>query len=402
MLKRSIILFIVVLALLAAFYMARGSYFLLIKPNYKPVDLRLYAMGVQYVLHGQNPYDVLLSSWGFTNAVPIPEYRSGLVNPDIGTGDPGVNAAWSYPTLFLFLSLPWPELRVLYSLVNYLALALIGRWVYLAGRTYGQPQAVLMVVSVLAMSSICRTLGNGQLGIIILGLLVCSLWCAEQRHFLAAGLLLGMALAKPHLVGLFSLAFIAKRQVSALVTTCLYVVVASLTTWAMIQTDPLEMTRQMLAAGTALTTQGYGPFNWIAATGIAASSAMLITMGVTTAVTLLLLALWRKASWLTLFAIAGVGSRLWTYHRDFDNLVLVFLMVALGLSALMRHRVPAMIGFLLMGFSLWPPGRVVAVPAYQIVQCLAWVACLGILLSETPRSPAPDVETLTQQFRRKG
>jgi hypothetical protein len=402
MFKRIIIPFIVVLALLAAFYMARGSYFLLIKPNYKPVDLRLHAMGVQYVLHGQNPYDVLLSAWGRTNVVPIPEYRSGLVNPDIGTGDPGVAAAWSYPTMFPFLSWPWPELRVFYSLVNCLALALIGVWVYRAGKAYGKPQAILMVVSVLAMSSICRTLGNGQFGIIVLGLLICSLWRAEQKHFVAAGLLLGMALAKPHLAGLFPLVFIAKRQVSGLVTTCLYVVVASLTTWAMIQTDPLEMTRQMLAAGSALTSQGHGVFNWIALTGIGGNSAMFITAGVTAAITFLLLASWRKASWLTLFAIAGVGSRLWTYHRDYDDLVLMFLMLALGLSALARHGVPAVIGFLLMGFSLWPPGRVAAVPAYQIFQCLAWVACLGILLAVTPRSTAPDVETLAQQFNKTG
>ena len=51
-------------------------------------------------------------------------------------------------------------------------------------------------------------------------------------------------------------------------------------------------------------------------------------------------------SWLGIFAVASVASRLWTYHREYDNIVLVFLLAALGICAI-QIRKPIVLIFLI-------------------------------------------------------
>jgi len=47
----------------------------------------------------------------------------------------------------------------------------------------------------------------------------------------------------------------------------------------------------------------------------------------------LLLYLWRQAPIITHFAIASVAARFWTYHSNYDNVIVAFLLLALGYLA---------------------------------------------------------------------
>jgi hypothetical protein len=56
-------------------------------------------------------------------------------------------------------------------------------------------------------------------------------------------------------------------------------------------------------------------------------------------------------------AIAATVAQLWSYHRRYDHVGLIFLLVALGQQALVGHRASARLAFALVGLSLWLPNR---------------------------------------------
>jgi hypothetical protein len=95
-----------------------------------------------------------------------------------------------------------------------------------------------------------------------------------------------------------------------------------------------------------------------------------------------LIFLWRQASMLTLFALAGVTARLWTYHRGYDDLIGVFLLLALGVIGLERQRDAAIAAFLVMGLTLWLPARLMGFGAGMVL-LLAWIGCAVVLVRLT-------------------
>jgi hypothetical protein len=90
---------------------------------------------------------------------------------------------------------------------------------------------------------------------------------------------------------------------------------------------------------------------------------------------------------LDLFAIAAVAGQLWTYHKSYDNVMLVFLLVALGARAL-RNPADVLAGFsfLLVGASLWLPASITDNAPFLVFQLVAWIGGLTVLLWRQPEA----------------
>jgi hypothetical protein len=96
-----------------------------------------------------------------------------------------------------------------------------------------------------------------------------------------------------------------------------------------------------------------------------------------------------------LFAIAGAAhfrsdhlasfgwlafvSRIWTYHRAYDDVMMVFLLLALFQRYLRRLSVHAGLLWLICGVSLWLPYSLYVAPAMQMAQVAIWAVAAGAL-----------------------
>ena len=90
------------------------------------------------------------------------------------------------------------------------------------------------------------------------------------------------------------------------------------------------------------------------------------------------------------FAIATVWARLWTYHKSYDDVMLVFVMIPLGVLAFARPSSRrAMAAFAAMGVLAWIPGRVLGTPEVQVLQLMVWPLALAVLIILQPRMTAP-------------
>ena len=89
--------------------------------------------------------------------------------------------------------------------------------------------------------------------------------------------------------------------------------------------------------------------------------------------------LWPGRSLGPAFAVAAVAGRLWTYHKNYDNVMLAFLLVPLAVFAIQRRAaLVAVAGFLAMGLTLWIPARFAEGTVFQIGQVVVWL--LGLVL----------------------
>lgn len=241
--------------------------------------------------------------------------------------------------------------------------------------------------------------------LVIAALLAALVWDGKDRNVLA-GLALGIALTKVIIAGPFLLPFIIKRRWKTLFFAGIYIVIASLLIWPMSKTNPLEMLLQMCSTSVSFGSRGgHDLIVLFTQFGLPVAAAMILTALVSVAIFTPLLFLWRRADMLFQFGVTAVLSRIWTTHSHCDNLVLIFLMIALARQAFQTRNRWSITGFALMGLSLWPPAKCCDVAAYVAFQFFAWIACLTLLLTLQPRnsplgeSQAPDPTILGQKSK---
>jgi hypothetical protein len=369
-------------------YVGKGMAILFTAPA-PPADFELRWKEVQYFLAGRDPNDSFFSSahgrhlwrplWTKRDESPLP-----ALGPTLSGGYP----PWAFPTGVLYC---WPTsitaARRWFAGVNALALTAIFLLGYRLAAPHGLVPALTLGASGTAMSANCTTLGIGQYGIIVVGQLVLCLWALSRGRAATAGMWLGLAAAKPILSAPFGLAFLLPWRLRALLAVAGVLLVANALAWWQTGAPPLEMVAQMLRLGQAFAHDSYGPMNALTALGVPLVIAEVVTAVTCTAAAALLIARWKEAPVLIHFAIAAVAARLWSYHHLYDNLVLVFLLIALGDLANRRPTKWALAAFLAVGLSLWAPGKWNVLLAFQIAQILIWIAGLAVLLAGTPRRP---------------
>lgn len=358
-----------VLVALSVLHLSWGFYQLVFGTSRQAaVDLKIRWIDHRYVLGGQNPWDVYFAVRG----KPREAGRNDAVDPAIGPVQvPGGNPPWAYPMGFLLIP-PFTELgpaRLYFAVISALALVLLAKHAHAGLRNGGREFAWLGVLSVLAMTANVFTLSAGQTGILINAFVVASLALAERGRWAAAGSLLGLALLKPHIGGAFALLHLMRGNVRTLAMSLTLVAASSAALWFWIDTDPIEYLGELLGKSTLSSGRwGYGPHVWIAATGIRQS---VWVPGLLLCGALLELALlwrYRTASLWTQLAIAAVVGRLWFYHGAYDNVMLVFLSLAL--------------------LRTWSEGR----GGWSVP--LAWIVVMASLAAPIPYRPHMGLEWL--------
>jgi hypothetical protein len=369
----------------------------------------------RYFYNGQNPYDVALYAFSLRKHEPPPECaRNNRFDPKIGPlyYRQGGYPPWYFLTAtMLILPTDFNTTRIYFAVLNGLALAFTAVWAYRFGRFHSLAAGVMLGSATLALYGNYKAIEVGQFGILVNAFLIGAYWLAERQKPVAAGISYGMAILKPQISALFVFIFLVRRQWKLLLAATAYGLLACAVAWAVTRTNPVEMTLQMVALTrewthpvvkeqpepgpqpTQLTIGRSELLSLFEDLGASYNVAMplaalvgLIALGV-------LLWRWRKATPLTLLAIAATVSRLWSYHYVYDDVMLVFLLVALGRLALTHRSLGTVLAFGLVGLSLWTPVyyHLVVVDgrphlALQIAQMLTWLFGLAVLLAWEPRS----------------
>jgi hypothetical protein len=349
------------------------------------VDLRQRWVEQRYFLQGQNPFDIWLNNAPIAKrdgSVPLESFRNAQVDFQLGVVDPA-HPPWGYISGMLFLWPKWPAVRWYYAMINLVFGLVIGGWAFQLGRAYGRSGAFLLSSAAVAFGGATTALEVGQYTIVVTGLLAASLWFDNRNFTTLSGLCLALAMVKPTIAGLFMLAFFTRKRLLTLTIAFLYMVVASGIVWLVVDTNPLEMLRQLLTVGAVTGGDGtIGPITFLLNTGIESKAATLVTVVLVGGPALLLMLSSFGQSPLVSFAIAAVAGRLWTYHRYYDDVMLVFLVVALGVLALQyRNSILLWMAFFAVGVTVWAPGRIVVLASFQLVQIVTWLGGLTILLA---------------------
>lgn len=237
---------------------------------------------------------------------------------------------WAFFTNFLvFPPLSVQHTRWYYALLDTISLVVLGVFSYQIGQPYGKLKAWFSVVTCFSISGLSNPLGIGQYGIIINALLIGMFWLIQKHRDILAGLLFGLALVKPNISALFFFILIIRQRYVAVIACFFYISFASLAIWMLTKVSPFYMLAKMITASKYFGGSGYSGVNVLINFGLETTIATVLLALVMTVTLVAILYVCRHYSLLTLFATAAVLGRIWTYHRAYDNVMLIFLLLAL-------------------------------------------------------------------------
>lgn len=370
------------------------------------VDMQTRWQETQYLLRGVDPNTRTARVDGADVDVRFDDLAfSGREVPE------GVYPPWSYVLALPLLAPPTLDSATLwFTLVNAALVAALALWAGAYGWRVGGPATALAcALALLALDGIGRTLVVGNYGVVVLALLAASLVALERGRAALAGALFGAALLKPTLAGPFALAiaFVAfardRRGVARAAGGALAVLLgASLAFWWMSGTDPLTSLLKGQSRVPYFVTDGGGStVLWrshlrlpeIVIGGFHLELAQYAGMALALALGAAAAFAVRRARPLEQFGLASVVAMTWTYHRPYDSLLLVFLLLALLRHALpgagRGARVAAALGTGLVGFTLWLPSRYLGWPDSTSLVQAVWVggglALVALVRRETAR-----------------
>lgn len=293
---------------------------------------------------------------------------------------------WAFALGYL---LYWPErsfLRIWFGAINLLASVGIVYWLRPAknGIVKGDGKdGWILATTLCAINSFNLTLAFGQFGIICVVLLVGCLLLAnatDTKSSISSGLLLGLAMTKPNLAIPFLLPYLIRRRWLTLFTCVIYMLVASVAIWWLSGVDPVSMISYVWGAALHSANQGDDAVTSAVSIGLDRSLAIGLVASVVGGISLVVVKRMPPLPWLEMFAFAGVVARLWTYHRSYDNIILLFLLLVLAIQMLKTKRMLVVSAYVLVGMSLWIPSGIQAFPYVISCQMLIWIFGTCVML----------------------
>jgi hypothetical protein len=157
---------------------------------------------------------------------------------------------------------------------------------------------------------------------------------------------------------------------------------ASFAVWTLSGVGPLAMLDAVYSAGRHAASSGDGVLKAVVENGaqksVAAPGIAITVISIQTLLTFCI----RHRSWIDSFAIASVAARFWTYHGTYDNIVLVFLLVAVALRFQGDPSRQNILAFGLVAVSLWTPARLWSIPLSDLVQSTIWMLATFLLFGQ--------------------
>lgn len=354
-----------ILLILSLAYLSKGFYNLVFdEKNAKDLFQRWQEQ--QYIYQGDYPYDV---------------GKLIKVDPKIGAIRSGGYPPWAFFTGFLFVPpISWNLTRVYFGLLNFVSLVVLALFAFHLGKPYGRSKAWFSMAASLAISSHTTSLNNGQYGIIINAFLILMYWSLYKNWNLLAGLAFGVAMIKPNISALYIFVLLIRRRIKALISFSIYLTIATLAICYLTKLSPLYLMEGMFRYSSYFAGRGFSLINILMKFGLDARAATFIAPLLGLMVITIISYLCRNYSLLTLFAIASCVGRVWTYHRVYDNMMLIFLVFALLNLTFQNPKKLNIVVLSLLLITLWLPSRVTTLPYVEFTQIIIWGISLGYLL----------------------
>ena len=350
-----------VLWITGAAYAVRGYQFLLTHGN--PTDMYHRVHGLAHLVDGRTPYFK-----GPGKLISAPDAPWGWLGNAVLYWPPKWYVNW------------W------YGVIAGGIIALVTIWGWRQARPLGKELAWLSAASSFCISGWCTCLGLGQNTPAVVGLLVASLWLAERKSPILSGICLGAAMVKPNIAVLFVLPFVVTSQWLVLISSAVYGCIALAIVCAVRQAGPITMIGEWIAHVHRLGAwPGHGPWQILRMMGFSTPHSLSLCAAFFLGLAVLLCVRYRRRGLLTLFAVAAVAGRLWTYHQLYDNVMLLFLLVALLVSAIEQRDWKLWTAFVVVGIGLWAPGRTTTFGPFPYFQMVTWLGGLGLLLRKGAR-----------------
>lgn len=294
---------------------------------------------------------------------------------------------WSYPLMAPLIWPPWPATRVYYAVVALAALVGVLAWARrLLDGVWGWGA---VFVCLLPASSWAVGFHLGQLSApVLLALMLFAGRLAAGRAW-SGGAILGWSAVKPTSTALFAVLLLAPRFArraswrwvgKATLAAATVVSLATAAVWARVGTSPWHWLEHLRQAGTVLDHQGYGLLPLLER--VAPASSALLPVAVAGVLPFVLHRL-RDAGLLVQMALVGLAARLWTYHQHWDDLLLVFLLLAL-LVEVRRGSVLSLLALLATATTLATPTP--SSEAMGLWRVLVWGLSAAVLVCEHLRA----------------
>jgi hypothetical protein len=390
---------IAVSILFFAIYTGRGIYLLGFYPD-RPIDLWLHWCDLRYVSDRQNPYDlgeifyhipkVPLSG---THAPRLAQVDLSLSRDCGGCGYP----PWAFFWANLFMPpVSWNVARPWFFVLNLACLVFLARFAWEASPSGLLSHRLFLMFGALAVNSIGTTLGNGQWGLVLMVLLILAVRTLGMGRGMPSGFLYAVALLKPTFVFTFAVIFLARGRRVLLLTAALLTVLASLAVGWWVKTNPLEMIQQLFAQTEVWHHIPYSLQDYLAVLGFSSTASALVSLGLALALTLLFICK-RPGDLLVQMAVCGTLARVGPYHQLYDDVLMIFLLLALGRLFLLRPTVANGLVYVLIMISLCLPGRLTVSPTIGFLHIILWSCGLAWLLYNHEDGLAGKMEARQQE-----
>lgn len=160
-------------------------------------DLWVIWNGSRAALHRENPYSETVTT----------RIQRGLGLTHKPEGD---QERYAYP---IYSSLIYSPIALLpFEYARWAALIPITASIIAAIIFFEVPLKIPILIAVASSSQVLEIFESGQLGVVAIGFIAAGLWAYRRNAFVYAGVLVGLALIKPHLVAILVLVLIRNRR----------------------------------------------------------------------------------------------------------------------------------------------------------------------------------------------
>ena len=374
-----------VLAVVSAAYLGVGFYRMTVKPDVPRLQ-------VPFAIDLSIRWREQVWMFGFLDRFREQEVRFG-VDPDRrGQANRNDSFPWGYPAWSFGMGplvtppVSWPLARCYFALLNVAALAVIARWAYRQAIVPGQYKGLLLAALAMSPVSYLYCLSNGQSTILTTALVIGMAEAIKRRWPVIAGLCAAGVMYKPHVGVLFLLILLIGREYVATGVAAAAGLITSTIPWALTGHSPVEFLRNMWSHGIVFYTQGLSGLLMAMGLSNAGSIKVLLVVGMGAAA--LLMWRFRSSDIRIQLAICAAISMLWSYHKAYDYVLVVLLLVPLARMAMQAGSWLASGALLLLCATNVVPLRMAShgLPAVQAGYALSVVAGLAVLLVEEAQS----------------
>lgn len=356
--------------------------------------LTCVSLGQGMVLAWRSGSDIDLASraneyaWFRAGHYPNPSIAPATVQP---RPPYSVYPPYAFPMLALFFE-PGGLLqgRVVVELLSLVAIVALAAF----GQRAVPRAATLAALAGPAIAGNGSAVALGQFSIICVGLLISQVLLLQRGKTVAAGCCWALAMLKPQIALAFAALFVVRRQwVGLLVGGAMLVALSALACWwtgvapsgladHWLMRSSLSFAADQKVSGPAQVA------SWLKTDGrVVQWSAVALLVGMSGGLGLALRRLPRPPDMLDLAGICGVLGAVLVYHRHYDNVMLLFTLLACLRRAVSRPSLAWTVALFAMGFSLWIPQRLFEqLPAQQFLRPVIWSVVAAMLLVSIVRT----------------